>query len=58
MTMIQQVMISPKEIIFKEIPIPEINDDQVLLQIRHIIYLNIHSMYPITSYPVSQGHKL
>jgi hypothetical protein len=31
MTMIQQVMTAPKEITFQEVPIPEINDDQVLL---------------------------
>ena len=63
MTMIQQVMIAPKEIIFKEVPIPEINDDQVLLQMRRIgicgsdihVY---HGTHPFTSYPVTQGHEV
>ena len=63
MIIIKQVMIAPKEITFKEVPIPEINDDQVLLQMRGIgicgsdihVY---HGTHPFTSYPVTQGHEV
>ena len=61
--MIQQIMTTPKEIIFKEVPVPEISDDQVLVKIRRIgicgsdihVY---HGMHPFTSYPVTQGHEV
>ena len=32
--MLQQVMTNPGEIIFREVPVPEIKDDQVLPNIR------------------------
>lgn len=61
MTMIQKVMTAQKEITFQEVPILEINDDQVLLQMSHIgICRNdihpYHRMNPFISYPVTQGH--
>ena len=61
MTMIQKVMTAQKEITFQEVPILEINDDQVLLQISRIgICRNdihaYHRMNPFISYPVTQGH--
>ena len=35
--MLQQVMTNPGEIIFREVPVPEIKDDQVLvLSLIHI----------------------
>lgn len=62
-TMLQQVMTKPGEIIFREIPIPEIGDDQVLVRIMMIgvcgsdihVY---HGKHPFTKYPVTQGHEL
>ena len=62
-TMIQQVMTAPKEIVFREIPVPEISDGQVLVKIMKIgvcgsdihVY---HGTHPFTSYPVTQGHEV
>ncbi len=62
-TMVQQVMTAPKEITFREIPVPEIGDDQVLVKIMKIgvcgsdihVY---HGTHPYTSYPVTQGHEV
>ena len=62
-TMLQQVMTAPKEIIFREIPIPEVGPDQVLVRIKRIgvcgsdihVY---HGTHPYTSYPITQGHEV
>ena len=61
--MLQQVMTNPGEIIFREVPVPEIKDDQVLVKIMNIgicgsdihVY---HGKHPFTSYPVTQGHEV
>lgn len=61
--MLQQIMTSPKEIMFKDIPVPEITADQVLIKIMKIgicgsdihVY---HGKHPFTSYPVTQGHEV
>lgn len=61
--MLQQVMTNPKEITFREIPVPEIAADQVLVKIMKIgvcgsdihVY---HGKHPFTSYPVTQGHEV
>lgn len=61
--MLQQVMTAPKEIIFREIDIPEVGDDEVLIKIKKIgicgsdihVY---HGTHPFTSYPVTQGHEV
>ena len=61
--MLQQVMTNPKEITFKEVPVPEIKADQVLVKIMKIgvcgsdihVY---HGKHPFTSYPVTQGHEV
>ena len=61
--MLQQVMTNPKEITFREIPVPEITADQVLVKIMKIgvcgsdihVY---HGKHPFTSYPVTQGHEV
>ena len=37
--MLQQVMTNPGEIIFREVPVPEIKDDQVLVKIMTFILL-------------------
>jgi len=61
--MIQEVMTAPKVIEFREVPIPEIGDDQVLVKIRKIgicgsdIHV-FHGTHPFTSYPVTQGHEV
>ena len=61
--MLQQVMTNPGEIIFREVPVPEVKDDQVLVKIMNIgicgsdihVY---HGKHPFTSYPVTQGHEV
>lgn len=61
--MIQQVMTAPHEIIFRDIPLPEINDDQILVKVMRIGVCGSdihvwHGMHPFTSYPVTQGHEV
>ena len=34
--MLQQVMTNPGEIAFREVPVPEVKDDQVLVKIMNI----------------------
>ena len=61
--MLQQVMTAPGMIEFKEVPVPEIVDDQVLIRIEKIgicgsdihVY---HGKHPFTKYPVTQGHEV
>ena len=63
MTMKQQLMIAPGEIIFREIEIPPVKADQVKLKMMSIgicgsdihVY---HGKHPFTSYPVTQGHEV
>lgn len=61
--MMQQVMTAPGEISFREIEVPEVQADQVLVKIKRIgvcgsdihVY---HGTHPYTSYPVTQGHEV
>ena len=61
--MLQQVMTAPKQIEFREVPIPEPQAGQVLVKIMEIgvcgsdihVY---HGTHPFTSYPVTQGHEV
>lgn len=61
--MLQQVMTAPGIIEFREVPVPEIGPDQVLVKIMKIgicgsdihVY---HGEHPFTSYPVTQGHEV
>ena len=61
--MIQQVMTNPGEIIFREVDVPKVGDDQVLVKIMNIgicgsdihVY---HGKHPFTKYPVTQGHEV
>lgn len=61
--MLQQIMTAPGVIEFKEVPVPEITDGQVLIKIMKIgvcgsdihVY---HGEHPFTSYPVTQGHEV
>ncbi len=61
--MLQQVMIAPGKIEFQELPMPTIQDDQVLVKIMKIgvcgsdIHV-FHGEHPFTSYPVTQGHEV
>jgi len=60
--MIQQVMMQPGKIIFREIPVPEVAEHQILVKVQMIgicgsdihVY---HGEHPFTSYPVTQGHE-
>ena len=55
MTMIQKVMTAQKEITFQEVPILEINDDKVLLQMSSlgICRNDIHAYHRIKMSKVS-----
>lgn len=61
--MLQQVMTAPGEISFREIPVPEPAEGEVLIKIMEIgvcgsdihVY---HGEHPFTSYPVTQGHEV
>ena len=53
----------PKKIIYREVPVPQVGPDQVLVKIKKIgicgsdihVY---HGTHPYTSYPVTQGHEV
>lgn len=61
--MLQQVMTAPGKIELREIPVPEIGENEVLIKIMKIgvcgsdihVY---HGEHPFTSYPVTQGHEV
>lgn len=61
--MLQQVMTEPGKIEFRDIPVPEPGEGQVLIKIMEIgvcgsdihVY---HGEHPFTSYPVTQGHEV
>ena len=61
--MLQQVMTAPGKIEFREIPVPEIGENEVLIKIMKIgvcgsdihVY---HGEHPFTSYPVPQAHEV
>lgn len=61
--MLQQVMTAPGEIVFLEVPVPEIEDDQVLVKVEKIGICGSdvhvwHGKHPFTKYPVTQGHEV
>ena len=61
--MLQQVMTAPGKIEFREVPVPEIGANQVLVKMmrRGICGSDIHvyhGKHPYTSYPVTQGHEV
>ena len=59
--MLQQVMIEPKKIEFRQVETPTPQKGQVLVRIRRIgicgsdihVY---HGKHPFTRYPITQGH--
>ena len=61
--MLQQVMTAPGKIEFREVPVPEIRENEVLIKMMKIgicgsdihVY---HGEHPFTSYPVTQGHEV
>lgn len=61
--MLQAVMTEPGKIEFRNVPVPTINERQVLVKIMRIgvcgsdihVY---HGKHPYTSYPVVQGHEV
>lgn len=61
--MLQQVMTKPGEIIFEEVPVPEVEEGQIKIKVMNIgicgsdihVY---HGKHPFTSYPVTQGHEV
>ncbi len=61
--MLQQVMTAPGKIEFQEIPVPQPQPGEALIQIMKIgicgsdihVY---HGEHPFTSYPVTQGHEV
>ena len=59
----QQVVTSPKEIIFKEVQIPDCKEDEIVIKTMRIGICgrDIHVYYgehPNTSFPVTQGHEV
>jgi L-iditol 2-dehydrogenase len=61
--MLQAVMTEPGKIEFRQVEKPEIQDNEILMQIKRIgvcgsdIHV-FHGMHPYTSYPVVQGHEV
>lgn len=61
--MLKQIMTAPRQIEFREVPVPVPADDEVLVKIMRIgvcgsdihVY---HGKHPFTSYPVTQGHEV
>lgn len=59
----QLVMISPGKLVYQEVEIPNIKENEVLLKMKYIgicgsdIHVN-HGKHPYTSYPVVQGHEV
>ncbi|MHA2225153.1 MAG: zinc-dependent alcohol dehydrogenase [Candidatus Hodarchaeales archaeon] len=59
----QQMIIAPGKISFREIPVPEVKVDEVLVKMKRIgicgsdihVY---HGNHPYTSYPITQGHEV
>ena len=59
----QQLMTAPGQITFREVPVPHVGPDQVLVKIKKIgicgsdihVY---HGTHPYTAYPITQGHEV
>lgn len=61
--MLQEVMTAPGNIEFREIEIPRIKDNEVLVQIKFIGICGsdvhvFHGKHAFTKYPVTQGHEV
>lgn len=61
--MTQAIMTEPGTIIYQEVEIPSVKDDQIKVKMKRIgicgsdIHVN-HGKHPFTSYPVVQGHEV
>ncbi|MEF9916720.1 MAG: alcohol dehydrogenase catalytic domain-containing protein [Lachnospiraceae bacterium] len=61
--MIQAIMTEPGNIVYQEVEVPEISENQIKIKIKRIgicgsdIHVN-HGKHPYTSYPVVQGHEV
>ncbi len=61
--MLQAVMTVPGKIVYQEVPVPEVGDNQIKVKMKIIgvcgsdIHVN-HGKHPYTSYPVVQGHEV
>jgi len=61
--MLQAVMTEPGKIEFRDVPVPEVKDNQIKIKMKRIgicgsdvhVY---HGKHPYTSYPVVQGHEV
>lgn len=59
----QAVMVEPGKIEFREIPVPELKPNQVMMRTRRIgvcgsdIHV-FHGKHPYTDYPIVQGHEV
>lgn len=61
--MLQAIMTKPGEIEFKDVPVPEVEPEQIKIKMKSIgvcgsdihVY---HGKHPYTSYPVVQGHEV
>ncbi|NDL68358.1 zinc-dependent alcohol dehydrogenase [Anaerotalea alkaliphila] len=61
--MIQQIMVAPAKIDFKEVPVPKVEAGQVLMEMKRVgvcgsdihVY---HGKHPYVSYPLTQGHEV
>lgn len=59
----QAIMIAPGQIQFRDVPVPEVQPDQIKVKMKRIgvcgsdihVY---HGKHPYTSYPVVQGHEV
>lgn len=61
--MLQAIMTEPGKIVYQEVPVPEVGDNQIKVKMKVIgvcgsdIHVN-HGKHPYTSYPVVQGHEV
>lgn len=61
--MLQAIMTEPGKIVYQEVPLPEVGDNQIKVKMKIIgvcgsdVHVN-HGKHPYTSYPVVQGHEV
>jgi L-iditol 2-dehydrogenase len=59
----QAIMVKPGEIVFQDVPVPEVKPNEIKIRMKRIgvcgsdIHVN-HGKHPYTSYPVVQGHEV
>ncbi len=59
----QAVMVKPGEIVYQDVPVPEVRPDQIEVKMKRIGVCGSdihvwHGKHPYTSYPVVQGHEV